>query len=505
MSLRFSALLCGFGFLALAACGAPQSGVGQAECIAPTTARAPGAIEQDAACWLTRDDHALAAEACRQASGVASRLSATAASDVAVCVLRARERADGAWFSSFLSSLAEGERLAAAIAGADAFELNLHANSFTAAIDESVQRTLADGLDEMPASARELYVSLAMRYELATLLADVGPYVRELDADDPGLMGYAAARSDSGEALSEDDRWAAAASGYWTAEQVFACYERELDGCDSWAGTSPLELMDEPNVRPARQTDPQRASEIIGQGDVSSDEAEALTRFVTQSEYPNRGTMVNMLMLQLTDPAVSDRVRHGIARGSSAEMCAMGIIVETMMRARADEGVLDDPAKPWPTFLRLCHERYWEAEELGPAVASGSRLGSPQADWYTFANAFAEATSELACDDALQMAESSMDMVGNRAPQRGLVLVALSESTGSRCDETFAPAIELLSNDDAAHPEARLAGIGWRFERGDRGGCSGIAEAMAWYDEDLREGPSAWSEARADELRADCR
>lgn len=499
------ALLCSFGLLTLAACGGPQSGGGQADCERPSAARPSGELADDAACWLSRDDHAVAAEACREASAVASRLTPDAAGDFAVCVLRAGERSDGAWFSDFLAALSEEARLEAAIAGADAFDLATHANTFTAALPDAVQRSLAHGLDVMPEPARALYISLAMRYQLATLLEDVGPFVRELEADDPGLMGYAAVRVDSGEPLDEDDRWAAAASGYWTAEELFACWERELEGCETWTGTSPLELMAEPNVRPGHGTDPQRATEIIGRGNATPAEAEALTRFVAQSEYPNRSGMLNMLMLQLTDSSIDDEIRLAMARGASDEMCAMGVVLETMMRARSDEEILEDPSRPWPTFLRTCHETTWADIELGPAVASGSRLGAPLEDYQRYGRAFFAATQDLACDEALTMAEGTMAMIGNRAPQRGLALLALSESTGSRCDATFEAPILALSTDASAHPEARVGAIAWRVERGDTSACRQIDAAMGWYDEDLREGPSAWSETLAAEVRADCR
>lgn len=490
---------------ALSACGGAQRATETDACVAPSEARSAAELERDAACWLAGETTEASTSACRLADAVAERLTPDAAADFAVCVVRAGDRADGAWLGTLLSALSADGVLAVADAIGGVFDPQTQANSFTATLDADVQRTIAGGLAELRPESRRLFVSLASRYQLDPLVQSVGPYVRELDTADPGLAGFAEAQLAAGGPLTEDTVWAAAVSGVWTAEDLFNCHSGSDARCASWTGPSPLLLMGEAGVRPGRSTDPQRAVELISAGTASAEEAGALTRFVTNATYANRGGMLNYLIGQMTDPRIDAEVRLAIARNASAEMCSMGMVLETMLRARADVGILEDASKPWPQFLAHCDATYWSGESMGGAVASGSMLGAPLSMYEGFRERVASAFASTSCEDALAQGEAFSSEVGNRAAQRGLIFVVLSEATGARCDGTFRATIESLSRRDGEHPESRIAALAWREARGDTSACNEIDAAMRWYDEDYREGPSAWSEAWASTLRSSCR
>ena len=498
----------GVGAVALAVlsgCGGPQRGGASEACVAPSDARSASALTQDAACWRAGETSEASLAACRLADTVATRLSPEAAADFAVCVVRAGERSDGAWLGNYLAQLDSAAIVAVADAMGEVFDAQTQSNSLAATLDEAAQRAIAAALPTLRAESRQVFVSLASRYQLDPLIGSVGPYVRELDASDPGLAGFAESQLAAGGSLSEDTMWAAAVSGVWTAEDLFNCHSGADERCASWSGASPILLMGEPGVAPGRSTDPQRAVEMISGGAASAEEAGALTRFVTNASYANRGGMLNFLIGQMTDPRIDEAVRVAIATNASEEMCAMGMVLETMLRARADVGILEDAMKPWPQFLAHCDATYWAPSSMGSAVASGSMLGAPLEMYEGFRSRVASAFSEASCEEALSAADAFAAEVGNRAAQRGLIYVVLSEATGARCDETFRPAITSLSRRDGEHPESRILALAWREARGDGSACSEIDAAMNWYDEDYREGPSAWSEAWASSLRRACR
>lgn len=490
---------------ALAACGGPQRGGANAEaCRAPSASMNARALDDAAACWA-QDATPEAAPTCRTAISVAPQLSGQAAGDFAACVLAAGERADGAWLGELLAGLSSDALLGALEGAARTYDASVHGNSFAAALPASVQDVLGPRLGELSEGTREWIVSTALGYALHPLAGYCGPYVRSLDVDDPGVAGFARIAAASNDTLDESERWALAASGEWSAADLIACHAGEDARCADWAGESPLALMAEVEVEAGNGMAPQRALGLLRSGGTEPIETEGLTRFLSGADYAQRTTMVNAVMIDMTDEDTPLETRMAMARGASPAMCAVGVVVETMLRAHADPETLVDATRPWPSFVSTCLEQYWEGPEIGPFAASGSRLGVPPELYDQVVRAFQAAVADAECSELVALTSDAVQRVGNRALQSGMVWVHAARATDGRCDAAFEDRIVAVSRDPVAHPEGRLTAVEWRLDRGDDSACEEIAPAMEWYHEDLREGPSPWSESHAQELRRRCR
>lgn len=490
---------------ALTACGGAQRAGGSPEtCRPPAAGMSAEALTDAARCWEAMATPE-AAGACRQAQDVASQLEGESAAAFASCVLSARERADGAWLGEFLSALPDDALLPAIDGSAASFDASVHGNSFAAALPASLQDRLGPRLADLTEPARAWIVSTALGYALHPLAGYCGPYVRALDADDPGVAGFARIAARSEAPLDESARWALAASGEWSAADLIACHAGEDARCADWTGESPLALMADVDVEAGNGMAPQRALGLLRSGGTNADESAGLTRFLSNTEYAQRSVMISAVMLDMTDSDTPLETRLAMARGASDAMCAVGVVVDTMLRAHADEATMDDLARPWPTYVNACLEEHWSGGELGPVAASGSKLGVPASLYGEVVSTFQGAVADASCEELSALSEEALQRVGNRAPQSGLLWVVVARAASGRCDGALTPEIVAVSEDAAAHPEARLAAIEWRVDQGDASACALVESAMAWEDEELREGPSAWSEEHAQRLRRRCR
>ncbi|MFT4705352.1 MAG: hypothetical protein ACI81R_003060 [Bradymonadia bacterium] len=427
----------------------------------------------------------------------------SARENVATCLLARSERSDGALLGELMAGASAPGVMRIAEVLPSGYDAGVHANSFAASLARSTQEALGQRIMSLSASAQDLIVSIALEYGLDPLSDYCGPFVRNYGSDDSELANYARQQLDDDNDASETVRWAAATSGVWDAGDLINCYRGDEVGCESWSGQSPLAVMAEADVEGSDGA-AQVAVELVRGAQLEHDEVTGLTRFLSSASYTQSGAFINVLMLDMTNPGIDDGYRSAMARGASERMCAMGVVLETMMRARSDEGILDDASKPWPVFINHCLETYWTGFELGPAVASGSMFGAPRALYERVVMQYAEAVSSLTCEELSALADDAVERVGNRAWQRGLAYPATATAAGGRCDDTFMDAIVSLSQDNLAHPEARLSAISWRIDQGDTSACSEVVPAMQWYDEELREGPSAWSERDAAALSSSC-
>ncbi len=442
-------------------------------------------------------------EVCRAALGRANELSEEALAASAPCLLPAGERADGAIIAeAFLSVHATPSKVVTlANALLPGFDRDTHANTFAVALSRDAQTGLGEALDAMEAAPRELIVSIALAFNLEPLSGFCAPYVRTISAEDPVMQNYAAGINQA-QSLNETERWALAATGEWDGNDVFNCLNEEIAGCRDVDGGSPLELL-------AVVTDaggpmpPSMALDQLRNGDITPEEAGAITVFLSENSYPNRSNYMNTVLGIMTNVERPLAIRRAIASHATERMCSWEVARAFIRNAETSDPNRDDPGSAWVQFVDHCNTAYWTAEDIAGALSVGSWLQVSHALVSELEARLATLTEGWTCDQYLSLADvayAHRDVVF----MAGQGVVTVANTAGETCAPQFMDRIEAISNDPEAHPEGRLPAIAWLLDHGDSSGCGNISAAMRWFHPDLHVGATPWAEEMQAELEPRC-
>ena len=486
------------GALAIAGCSGPQSGDGDG-CPRITERMGAGEMTNGLACWAARPAEE-GAPVCREALAMALSMPPDALEVAVGCTLAANERTDGPLIAELMHTVREdADRVRAASNGLAFLNRDIHGNGFAVALSRAAQTAMGDQLAGLTEEAQQVVVAVALGYSLNPLMSYCGPYVQSLDEDDPALSSYA--RSiDTSQDLDEGERWALAVSGEWSGADILDCFDGE-GGCDGWDGQSPLELLEHAE-EVGEANAPSRAVDLLRNEDLG-EAADAVAHFVSSADYPMRGNYINTLMNDMTNPDRPETNRRAIAMGATGRMCSFEQMRQYFRRAVSTyEDGLDNPDTIWAQYVLTCLEE-WDEETMIQALASGSWLMVPQSIRDEIRGRLSLAMEGGSCDDYLELADASLDIIG-QVWMAGIGVVEAARLAGDSCASEFTQMIMDAASDSGAHPEGRLAGVEWLLEQGDDSGCGEISDAMGWSNEELRLGPSEWAEQQAEALRAQC-
>ncbi|MFT6395559.1 MAG: hypothetical protein ACJAYU_000301 [Bradymonadia bacterium] len=483
------------------ACGASQeAGAGSASDCAEL-AGSDAAIESAAACHAVFD-----AEPCRDAIDLVGTAGPAAVSAIAACVLSSGERSDGQWLADAIATATnDGQLIALGNQFGDTFETGTHGITFSASLDDEASIALGGVLADLEPEARDTIVSLALSYRMNPLAEYAAPYADDIADDDRGVRIYAEQLAASGDPLGEAERRVLIASGVWNAEDVLDCFSRELPGCQNWEGESPLvALAEEEEVDMGGGPAPNQALRLLRSGDIDPASATGLARIIGGAEYANRSNMMASMMLDMTDTNFPIEIRRAIALGATEPMCAYERLEDYLLRApTSDPDRFENENAPWPTFVRTCAEKHWNADDLLSAVSAGSWLGVPRDIYDGFSDDLRAQSGGLSCDEYHAMGVGAY----NRTPwvlMRGTAHVVVAELGGENCQSFLGEYVEQMADSDGEHPEARLAAVSWLLEQGDDSRCPRISSILDWFHDGYGQGPGPWAETLGDDLRTRC-
>lgn len=486
--------------LVLACSASQEAGAGSASDCADI-AGSDSVIESAAACHSEFD-----AEPCRDAIDLVGTVGPSAVSAIATCVLSSGQRSDGQWLADAIATATTDDQLIAlGNQFGDAFDTRTHGITFSASLDEEASIAFGGVLGELEPEARDTVVSLALAYRMNPLADYAAPYAEGIAEDDRGVRVYAEQLAASGEPLDEAERRVLIASGVWNAEDVLDCFSRDLPGCEDWEGESPLvTLAEEEEVDMGGGPAPNQALRLLRSGEIDPASATGLARIVGGAEYSNRASMMASMMLDMTDANFPIEIRRAIALGATEPMCTYESLQDYLLRApTSDPDRFENADSPWPTFVRTCAEKHWNADDLLSAVSAGSWLGVPRDIYDGFASDLRAQSGGLSCDEYHAMGVVAY----NRTPwllMRGTAHVVVADIGGSACGSFLATYVEGIADSDDEHPEARLAAVGWLLEQGDDSRCSRIGSILDWFHDGYSQGPGPWAEALGAELEERC-
>ena len=468
-------LMLGVGALATTACGGRQS-VDGGSCPRVREGMAPADQQRWATC--VERNAPVATDSCREALGWSRGLTPVALEAAVRCVLSSGDRADGGAVASVFEGLAaDRERAQAAARGLSPhFSAAVHGNTFAGTLSTTGERALGGALGVMEPAARDEVLDLALAQGLHTLVELGLPWLRARDEAPEAIAQYVQQLRDD-QPLSEADRWALAASGRWTAEQIVACSERRVRGCTNWQGENPLALLpaDRSTSRPATTT--ARVMDQIGTAGADAAAVSGILGWISQPGTANRDGMLHAMIGNMLSDGVDRQVRMNIARSATPELCATDQLLARATRAGAESVSNGDGV--WATFVRGCAERHWAANELLVAVSLGSVLAVPAQLEQELRARLAERAQGVECSALEALGELVVTTQSSRNPLTGRLWVELARAS-SGCADRFTAAIRGVAGTSGAHPEARLAAIAWLAQRGDRSRCGDISAASSW-------------------------
>ena len=439
---------------------------------------------------------------CRAALGRAGSLTEEALTAAAPCLLNAQDRADGAIVAEAFLGVHDTESKVIALANAlsPSFDESVHGNTFAVALSRDAQRGLGEALGGLNDTARDLIVATALTFNLDPLSGYCTPYIQDIPSTDPILVNYAAGINQQ-QPLNSTELWVLAATGEWDGNDVFECINGEAAGCNDSEGTG-LELL-------AAVTDaggpsaPSQALDQLRLGDITPEEAAAITTFLTTNSYPNRGNYINTILGLMTNIERPLPIRTAIATSATSMMCNWDTARVFARNAQTSDPDPNAETSAWRHFVEQCNTSIWTAEDLAGALAQGSWLHVPHSVVADVNARLTVLTEGWTCDQYLSLADvaySRRDVVF----MAGQGVVSVANVAGDACAGQFTERITAISDDTDGHPEGRLAAIGWLLDHGDSSGCSNISAAMRWYHADLHVGATEWAEEMQAELEPRC-
>lgn len=492
----------------LLACGGPQQrGDDAGDCPRIRPPMTAAALEAAAACHAETASDA-SAQQCRDGIDLAATATPTALADLARCVMRSGERTDGAWLADMMASVGgDPERIAALASVFEGpFSPSTHGVTFTASLDDTTQHEIGAALPSMSAGARDGLISLVLAYGVEPLAGYCAPFAGDLDTSDPAVVVFAERIAGGDDELGEFERRLLLETGVWTAQDALECYAGDDPRCRGWQGESPLEVFaDASFLDIGLPSTPAAALRILRSPDVDPASARGIAAFIGGAEYDNRSALLPSMMLDMTDEGFRPEIRLAIAQAATAPMCEYTTMRDYLLRAQtSDPNRFDDPDAPWPTFVRACSERHWDADALAHALGAGSWLGVPRATFDALVDRLADLTADASCDELRAVGQAAYEATP-WVITRGTAIVIAAQVGGDRCAAGMRNPVERIATSSAEHPEARLAAYAWLRSQGDSAGCRRIDTVLDWYHEDYAQGPGRWAEENGAALRAACR
>lgn len=494
--------------LAALACGGGQRG-GDRSAAACGDLRPGGDAQEaiEAARCLAATGGEGAAE-CREAVSWPLELAPEALGYAAECVLAAGDRADGVWLADIMASVGDDVERLAALAGVfdGAFDTAVHGVTFTTSLDDETQHALGRALPAVEPASRDALVALALAYSVEPLASYAMAFAGDVPPDDPAMVAFAERLDGTATTLGSFERRVLVETGTWSAQEAIDCYSGDDPRCEDMEGDSPLALLAVLDFyEVGLPSTPNAALRMLRSETIDPDSARGLATYIANADYPSRDSLVNAMMLDMTDASTRPEIRRAIAEAAAPVMCRFEAFSGVLLRARtSDPDRLENPDAVWPTFVTACAERHWSDETLMQALSAGSWLGVPHATWESLVASLGARTDDESCDAFRSLGRSGYEAAPWVLP-RGTAHVVASRLGGEACAPVLTAPLEQVARSSAEHPEARLAAWIRLLELGDRGGCGQSAALLQWHDEDYDEGPGMWAEAYAAALNEACR